>query len=571
MANRNMEKYMEIAEKYGIGDVKERMEGGMKAMENAPFTVGIIGNHFKIIPLLTLLTGIREMDGIQVGRSFFMEVTAGDETACFRLDGQEECKISFQEMRDALEESTPLDSEEQLPALQVHLTVADWKSEEVRLLAIGAADGFGDIQWQEALFGMDECCMVLSATRLLSMEERNFIRNGKARINTYILADMQQVPEQEGRSTVWQQLVSFVGGDGKNVVSADDGQCMNELWEIWGAKSRDTDAVDKKRREVLEEAVRRQLKSNLEKIKSVYQYDEKKIQDMANHLEKAYGELPSYKERTTRHVRMYYLEEMKSELEAELTGFHTKLRQDLKIGIDEEKDIKQLQSALAGYIAGEWETFLGKTLQVRLENTALRIDTGIESYINQNVEALLRQYLSEEEYGDLKRLIAGQLKENSIYSQDNNMEMDGSVVLFEGSGKSTFYGLLPKCVMAAGGIAILCSAFLPGALMVFMGYQMNSSAGEAAKEKLLQEGRQLSDQCLKEVQNKMQEVFRDMEENVAELVENCYDTVMNCLVSILEAFEKNNSDAQKMTAQIEMEIQELSREAAGGNGVATAE
>lgn len=565
MADNKMDTYMAAAERYGMQDVIELAESRRKAMENAPFTVGLVGNHFKIIPVLAELTGITELDGISARRSFFMEIVEGEETACFHLDGQEDGKMTFQEIKNVLEEFDSLDSEEKLPVFHVRLTVAGWKIKNVRLLAIGAETDFRDIQWQEVTFLMDECCMVLSASRLLAMEERSLIRKGEVPVNIYILTDMQQILEEEGQNDVLRQLISFIGGNGENVVRADKRERMQDLCAIWESESRDVDTVAKRRLETLEKAVCRQLECNLESIKSLYQSDGKKIQDMTNHLAKAYGELPSYKERTTRHIRMYYLEEMKSELESELIRFHTKLRQDLKTGIEEESDIKQLQNALAGYIVGEWESFLGETLKTHLEDTALRVDTEIESYISQNVETLLRQYLSREEYSDLKSLIAGKFEKNGISPQNGSMEMDGNGVLFDSSGKNSFSGLLPKCVMAAGSVAILCSAFLPGALMVFMGYQMNSGAKEAAKEKLLQEGREMSDQCLKEVQKKMQEAFADMEKDVAKLVEDCYDTVMNRLVSILEGFKKDDAGMQEKVAQIEAEIQGMKRETAVEN------
>lgn len=568
MADNKMDTYMAAAKKYGMQDVIELAEIRRKAMENAPFTVGLVGNNFKIIPLLAMLTGVAELDGILASRSFFVEVTEGEETACFQPDGQEGGKMTFQEMKDVLEESGSLDSEEELPVFHVRLTVADWKIKGVRLLAIGSAADFRDIRWQEVTFFMDECCMALSASRLLSMEERSFIRKGEVPINTYILTDMQQIPEEEGQNDVLRQLISYVGGNGENVVRADDRERMWDLCRIWESASLDADTVANRRLEILEESVCRRLEYNLESIKSLYQNDGKKIQAMINHLSKAYGELPSYKERTTRHIRMYYLEEIKSELESELIRFNTKLRQDLKTGIDEENDIKQLQSALAGYIVGEWEGFLSETLKVRLEDTALHIDTEIENYISQNVETLLRQFLSGEEYSDLKSLIARQFEENGIFPQDGSMEMDGNGALFDKGGNNSFLGLLPKCVMAAGGVALLCSAFLPGALMVFMGYQMNSGAKDVAKEKLLQEGREMSDQCLKEVQKKMQEAFADMEKNVAKLTADCYDTVMNRLVSILEGFKKEDEGMQKKIAQIETEIQGLGGETAAGNVIA---
>lgn len=557
MADNKMDTYMAAVERYGLQDVIQLAESRRKVMENAPFTVGLVGNNFKIIPLLTALTGIAELSGISARRSFVMEVMEGEETACFQSDGQEAGKMMFQEMKDALEESSSLDSEEELSVLHVRLTAADWKMKGVRLLAIGSAADFRDIPWQEVSLLMDECCMALSAVRLLSMEERSLIRKGEVPVNAYILTDMRQIPEEEGRNDVLRQLISFIGGNGENVVRDDDRERMQNLCAIWESKSRDESTVAKMRLETLEKVVCRRLECNLENIKQAYKNDGKRIQDMTNHLAKAYGELPSYKERTARHIRMYYLEEIKSELESELIRFHAKLRQDLKTGIDEENDIKQLQNALAGYILGEWEGFLGETLKSRLEDTARRIDTEIENYIGQNVEELLRKFLSGEEYGDLKSLIEGQFGENSILPQGGNMEMNGDGVLFDSSGNHSFSGLLPKCVMAAGGLALLCSALLPGALMVFMGYQMNSGAKEAAKEKLLQEGRKMSDQCLKEVQKKMQEAFADMERDAAKLTADCYDTVMNRLVSMLEGFKEDDAGIQKKVSQIESEIQEL--------------
>lgn len=558
MGDRKMDTYMAVAERYEMQDVIELAERQRKAMENAPFTVGIIGNNFKVIPLITALMGITELEGISARRSFVLEIVEGKETSCSALDRRGNREMTFQEMREIMEESGSLDSEEALPAFCVRLTVADWKMKGVRLLAVGSADEFRDIQWQEVTALMDECCMVLSAARLLSMEERGLIRKGEVQVNTYLLADMQLVLEEEGRNDVVRQLISFIGGKGENVVRDDDGERMTELCRVWENESMDADMLAQKRQEKLEKTVCSRLKSNLESIKSLCRDNKKEIQGMINHLEKAYDQLPSYKERTTRHIRMYYLEEIKSELESELTRFHAQLRQDLKTGIDEENDIKQLQGALAGYILGEWEEFLGVTLKKRLEDTALRIDTEIENYIGQNVETLLQQYLGEAEYNDLKSFMAGHFEDNGIFPQDGSMEMNGNTVLFDNGSSRSVSGLLPKCVMAAGGVAILCSAFLPGALMVFVGYEMNSGAKEAAKGKLLQEGREMSDRCFKEVQKKMQEAFANMEQDVSELVDDCYDTVMNRLISILEGFKDDDSGIQKKMAQIEAELQELS-------------
>lgn len=565
MTNNKMDTYMTVAGKYGMQDVIELMKSRKKVMDSTLFTVGFVGNHFKIIPLLAELTEIAELDGILARRSFFIEVVEGKETACIHLDEQDGGKMTFQEMKNVLEESDSLDSEDELPMFHVRLTVAGWKIKNMRLLAIGSATDFRDIRWQESMFFMDECCMVLSASRLLSMEERNLIRKGEVLVSTYILTDLQQIREAEEQNDVLRQLISFIGGNGENVVQADDREHMQGLCRIWENEGLNAETIAKRRLKILEETVCRRLEYNLENLKSLYQSNGKKMQDLINHLAKAYKELPSYKERTTRHIRMYYLEEIKSELESELICFHTKLRQDLKMGIDEENDINQLQNALVGYIMGEWESFLCETLKARLEDTALRIDTEIESYISQNVEMLLQQFLSREEYIDLRSLIAGQFKENRIFPQDDSMEIDGSGMLFDNGERNSFFGLLPKCIMAAGGVAFLCSAFLPGALLVFMGYQMNSGVKEEAKEKMLKEGQKMSGQCLKEVRKKMQEAFADMERDVSKLTTDCYDTVMNRLVSILEGIKRDDAGMQKKVAQIEAEIQGLRVEAAYGN------
>lgn len=557
MEDNKLDNYLAIAERQGMQDIIKFAENQMKTTRGAPFTVGIIGNNFIIIPLLSELIEKTELEGILASRSFFMEILEGDETACFRLDEQENKKISFLEMQDDLEKTVSLDSEEELPVLHLRMTVADWKIKGVRLLAIGSAEEFRDIQWQEAAFLMDECCMVLSASRLLAIEERSFIREGEVPVNTYILTGMQQIMEEEWRNDVLRQLISFIGGNGENVIRADDRESMQILRSSWENKCRDTDAIEKKRRETLEQSICRRIEHNLEGMKSAYQSDGKKIQDMTDHLAKAYSVLPSHKEQTVRYIRMYYLEEMKSQLQSELIGFNSKLRQDIKTGIDEENDIKQLQNALAGYIMGEWETFIREALKKRMDDTALRIDAEIEDYIGRNVEKLLRQFLSGEEYSNLENLLKGRLEKNNISTQSGNIEMDGSGVLFNSGKKSSFSELLPKCVMAAGGIALLCSSFIPGVLMVFMGYQMNLGAKDAAKDKLLQEGREISDKCLKEIQDKMQQAFADMEKDTAELVSDCYDTVLERLFAILEDFKESGSGMKEKLAQIETEIQQL--------------
>lgn len=553
-----MDKYLEIAENYGMQDIKEFAKSREKTITNIPFTVGIIGNQFKLLTFLAELTGITELKGLRAYRSFSMEITEGKDTACFCLDEQKKRRISFEEMRSSMEASTLLESEERLPLFSISLTVVDWKLKGVRLLVIGSVCNYEDVSLEKMMFEMDRCCMVLSATRLLAMEERKLIKKYKNNIHIYILADMKQV-NKENQDAVNRQLLSFVGENGGMVVRDDQEEALQKLREMWEGENRNEKETVRRRTEALEEAVHRRLIDHLEKAESVYRYDEKKIQDMIGHLAKAYEELPSYKERTTRYIQMYYLEEIKLEMESELLRFDTELQADIRAGIEEEKDIKQLQDTLAGYIMGEWENFLSGTLQSRMENAAYRMDGEIENCIQQNVEDLLCMHLSADEYKELEKLLEMQFGNSGISIRGDGMEMDENEILFDAGEKKTFYGLLPKCVMAAGGVAILCSAFLPGALMLCAGYKMNISAGEAAKEKLLQEGGKMTKQCMEEVRKKLQEAFENMQKSTEELVSDCYDTVMNRLITILEDFRKNDADKKEKAMKIERDLEKLGR------------
>ena len=558
MADNKLESCLAIAERYGMREIAGFAERQKEELERAPFTVGIIGNNHTAMALLADLTGMEELEGIAANRSYFIEILEGDEAACFTEDGEEEKRIPLSEMKEELEKTVSLDSEEKLPALRFRLYAApDRAVSGVRLLAAGSAEEYRDIRLQDMQLAADELCMALSASRLLAMEERRLIRKEELPVGTYFLTGMSKVMEEEGRQDVLRQLVSFVGGDGENVIRTDDREKLRQLRSVWENRSMDAEDIVRKRRERLEKEVCKSAVNRLNSLKAESERSLKEAQDLISHLENASGGLTAGREQTVRYIRMYYLEEMKTELQSELVSFHSELRENIKAGIEEEDDIRQLQNALAGYIMGEWETFIGETLKGRLEAAAARIDADIDGYIGQNAERALRQYLSEDEYNSLEDLLKGQQERAGFTAQDEDLKMSGAGVLFERNRTGTITGFLPKCVMAAGGIALLCSSFIPGALMMLIGYQMNSGAQEAAKERLLQEGREISDKCLKEVREKMGQAFAEMESAADGLVSDCYDALQERLSAVLKELRKDASDQKEKLDQLETEIRQI--------------
>ncbi len=558
MADHKLDSCLAIAERYGMQEIAGFAERQKEELARAPFTVGILGNNHTAMALLADLTGMEELEGITANRSFFIELREGDEAACFTVDGESEQRIPLSEMKEELEETVSLDSEETLPALRFRLSAApDRAVRGVRLLAAGSAEEYRDIRLQDMLLAADELCMALSASRLLAMEERRLIRKEELPVGAYFLTGMSQVMEEEGKQDVLRQLVSFVGGDGENVIRTDDREKLQNLRSVWENRSLDAENVARKRRERLEQEVCGRTRERLNSLKADRERSLRETQELTAHLEAASGGLPAGREQTVRYIRMYYLEEMKTELQSELVRFHSELRENIKAGIEEEDDIRQLQNALAGYIMGEWETFIGETLKGRLEAAAARIDADIDGYIGQNVEKTLRQYLSAEEYGSLEALLRGQQERAGFTAQDEDLKMSGAGVLFDRNRTGTVAGLLPKCVMAAGGIALLCSSFIPGALMVLIGYQMNSGAQEAAKDRLLQEGREISDRCLKEVREKMGQAFAEMESAADGLVSDCYGALQERLSAVLKELKKDASDQKEKLDQLEAELRQI--------------
>lgn len=558
MADNKLESCLAIAERYGMQEIAGFAGQQKEELERAPFTVGIIGNNHTAMALLADLTGMEELEGITANRSFLIELLEGDETACCIEDGESEKRIPLSEMKEELEETVSLDSEETLPILRFRLYAApDRAIRGVRLLAAGSSEEYRDICLQDMLLETDELCMALSASRLLAMEERRLIRKDELPVGVYFLTGMSKVVEEEGRQDVLRQLISFVGGDGENVIRTDDREKLRQMRSAWENRSLDTEKVVQKRRERLEKEVCGQTRERLNSLKAESERSLREAQDLIRHLEDASGGLTAGREQTVRYIRMYYLEEMKTESQSELVRFHSELRENIKAGIEEEDDIRQLQNALAGYIMGEWETFIGETLKGRLETAAARIDADIDGYIGQNVEGTLLQYLSAEEYSSLEDLMRGQQERAGFTAQDEDLKMSGAGVLFDRKRTGTITGLLPKCVMAAGGIALLCSSFIPGALMVLIGYQMNSGAQDAAKDRLLQEGREISDRCLKEVREKMSQAFAEMESAAGRLVSDCYDALQERLSAVLEELKKNASDQKEKLDQLETDIRQI--------------
>lgn len=508
-------------------------------------TVGIIGNEFTIPVILRSL--LPELEVGYVSRSFRLEVEWGEKTECFqfRPENEESC-VSQDRLRDALLAESLLDEDDSSYRAPFcgRITMTAEPLKGLRLILIVSVHDFEDFAWEELLPELDLCCVVLSASKLLSQAERELARNrleGKSLM--YLLTGMEQVQEAD-REKVMEVLCSFTGGARTEVL--DTPEKFSGLWEIWRAVLPTLPEAKMARMELVCAYGRRKLASVLEDQKKLVQMDGAEVGRIIRNLSRAYQDLPNRKGRTVRYIHRC-LEELKTNVNLELVHFNVEFRQHLKEGIDEEPDIRRLQEALSGFVAGSWEEFWKENCEPKLRDQADKMDQLIQEHIYQQLESLLKQYLTVEEYQELELI----LRDRYDAAEPAGIRYSGVTPNQTSEGLGAFSRLLPGCFFVVGGLALLSNLFLPGLALVLAGWDMRGKLSAEQKEQIYADGTAMSDQCLTKLQEQMETGFKTIEQDMCRTVEEHYDHVMNQLVSILERYKADDESNRKQIDQIE--------------------
>lgn len=537
-----------LARDYNCGELEGCISAMQLRAQGEELAIGIVGNEFTVPVLLRGLFPQSEVG--HVSRSFRLDVEWGEETECFQLRPEGgESRISQERLRDVLLADPFLDGEGSTYHAPFcgRMTVTEESLKGLRLILIASAHDFEDFVWEELLPELDLCCVALSASKLLSKAERELARGrleGKSPM--YLLTGMEQVQEAD-REKILEVLHAFTEEAQTEVL--DRPEKFYGLWEVWRAMLPALPEAKTARMRSVCAYGGRKLAQVLEEREKLLQMDGQEVAHIVGNLSRAYQDLPGRKGKTMRYIHRY-LEELKTSVNIELVHFNVEFRQRLKEGIEEEPDIRQLQEALSGFVAGSWEEFWRETCEPKLRNQADKMDHSIRDHIYQQLDSLLKQYLTAEEYQELELILRG----GYDVAAPTEVHYSGVTLDQMPEERKVFSRLLPGCFFVAGGVALLSSLFLPGLALLLAGWDMRGKLSAEQKEQLYADGVAMSDQCLTKLQEQMENGFKTMDQDMRRTVEEHYDHVMNQLVSILERYRASGESNRERIAQIETEL-----------------
>ena len=229
------------------------------------------------------------------------------------------------------------------------------------------------------------------------------------------------------------------------------------------------------------------------------------------------------------------------------------MNQDITIGIEEEKDLKSLQTELPNFIAGAWSEFVSNVLNVRVRENINEVTPAINAYIDDKVDLFLRDILTDSEYERIKGIIEEALHDHKEYSPYPDRVTDQSTPIENGG--AGLRKILPKCLIALGGFVMLSSSFIPGALLLVAGIRGDREASKEIKEELVVAGKKLNYQYLKEVQDNLDKLIMQLNTEVSYIIERCYKEIVDTLVGLIPKYEKGVEEIQCQIADIKNDLQ----------------
>jgi len=556
MSNLTIRDLTAMAEKYGLTELEEFLSARSVGIGGTEYTVGLIGDQF-VLP--QCLNSVFPEAGRIIGRtnrSFSISIVKGRGPVFHQTLPEGSRELTPDELRALLLEKPPLDSEDMvLPPVFGQLSLDTDALDGLRVIATASAQDLAEFSWPELLLEIDSCHLALSAQKLLSKSERELASGAlKERSRTYILlsAEDLNVPDRE---EVERELTSF---DPKGrVVPVSDPESAQALWTCWASEALETEAVRQRREDALAAYGGAKLAAYLTGQIEARRIGEKSAAAMVRDLSYVKERLPIGKNQTVRFFRTDCLEPAKLDIRSDLVRFNVKMREDLRTGIEEEKDVQQLQRALPGFVGRSWDEFLKETFKARWESKAASVDALLEQNICENLDGLLREYLPGNEYQEMIRLISASLHEPEIVCGGSGTAWPGPMTLLPaeaGEEHRNLQHLLPGVFIAVGGIAVLSNLLLPGIALALAGYDMHGKIDAERKEQLLNSGIELSNHCLVQSEKAVDEAFAQMEKSVDGTVEKCYNMAIEYLLKILEGYCSSHRSALEELSDLERDL-----------------
>lgn len=543
------EKYIELAQKYGLNEIFETEHNDKNSC-----TVGFIGNQFCVIQVLSEIFPVLKNNISRASRSFYITIAKGDQNAVVEILPESEHEISFAEFNEKLLECPPLDSSiENLPPFYGKVTLNENFPEGLKFLAVGSIQNFEDFNATKILLEMDVCHLVMSARQLLSETEKKLIVNElKYLKREYLLIHLETLSDTDKQEVL--KVIKNFDSQGKVMTT----EAVDDLWKYWNANLADRENLVKRRKNIAEAYVKTKLAEFLQAKLEISKHNELSKSNIVQPLLQVQKDLSSKKLSTMRILQVNCLESFKIEIQTELLHFNQKMQDNLRIGVEEENDIKKLQEAMPWYIEGSWREFVTEIISREVEIHGRRLQTLLEQTVCGTVETLLKKYLKVEEYEQIQLIISDSFDPTKNIEIVDQVQPDSIANLGQSKFQKNISRLMPNVFMAAGGLAMFGSLFLPGGLLFIAGYRMYGRISDEHKSQILEQGLEFSNKFFTMITQNFKDKFQETEKSVYERIDHCYDNIVNKIIEIVEEYQNNHDKILNEIDNLQRDIAQIS-------------
>lgn len=538
----NHSQYMQAIDKYNMDELRSKYISFAEYAETAPVSVGLFGEGPTIMKVLANILQFPELNSILLTREFCLHISCANERAFYQKNAQGEVPLSFPEFVEMLQGNMGLDDWDEV--FEGGITVCSSLLNGLTLTAATLEKGADP----EVLLYTDISVICLSATRLLSMQERAFAKNPLISNPYFFLCDFEKIREDE-RDNVQSVFSSFTFGPAYLVPSDDYN--FSELYDKW----KYVDGLAQLRQSKIDAYISPMVSAEVQRILESVIGERDLMTRTIRHLHDAAEELSKYGDKTTRYISVNYIDAIITNTTSALLNFYEKMNREIMEGVKEEQDVQALQDALPHFIAGAWSEFVDNSLNPQVQENIHSLETAIETYIDEKAELFLKELLAPEEYGLIETVISDAM--NLEYISGRTADNISGSASMDRNGNAALRKVLPKCLIALGGIAVLSSGFLPGALLIVAGWKGNREVNVEIQEELIAAGKKLNYQYLKEVQGNLEHLTERIRAETSAAVERCYAGMLDSLIQLTQSYQEKTEAVHDKIASIRADLEVL--------------
>lgn len=540
----NQDSYINLMEKYQLIDIKNEYDKLIDFAKTRQISGIIIGEPKPLLNLIADLFDISDLKSIMFPIGFNIKFLYSENTAFGIYNSNSVETISFEDFSEKIQDFSSIEDTN-----NTFNGIIYSNNSILQNITINAITISNNLE-QTLLLNSDSYIMALSATHLLSIKERNFIRNSNIKNKVFTVYHLDKIHNDEVEN-IKNLLVPYNDNNSSVFYAPLSKQNIDSIFNAIC----NIDNLNINRTERICEFLKPKIKKQISDMLTSNDVKLKSNKNTIVNINQILSSLNEYQDKTVRYISTNYIDSIKQNTLSCLLNFYEQMNQNIKIGIDEEKNLKKLESEIPNFIASCWSDFVDNTLNNCLEDNIFKITPSINSYTDDKIDFLLKDIEKEPEYKKIKQAIFNIIIEKMVNKYSLNQHQVGTT-----SSKDNGIELrkvLPKCLMALGGVIMISSSFIPGALLLAAGFQGDREACQEIRADLIKQGKNLNLNYLKEVQNSLDMILSKIDTELSNIIKQCYKEISNILSNAIPIYNEKITQLEIYIAQLKSDLDKL--------------